>query len=356
MRRRPPAGGAVACLVAMGLAACSVAGPSGARITVTAEFSDVNALEHRATVEMNGVDVGVVSHIAVDGALARLTMSIKRSAHVPADVTPVIRQPSLLGPDVVELVVPAGAPAAGSLQTGTLQIGPLRAGAVLADAARPGRFQPDLETLVHSGTDLLGALGAEGTTALARVISEGAQGFGPEGGDLRAVLDDLGTVVSGYASRTRTIDTLLQHLDTFASNLGPSAQADAEAVTNLAATTAVLDRQKDRLIGLLRSLSAVSVQGSSLLHADLGLITTQLTGLESVTRGLADQQDALGRVLHYLNGHNLATSRGGDLNNDYLQVLGDFVVCGLPGGGEVATSPLDSCANVPQPSAARVAP
>jgi len=329
-----------ASLLAMALAACSGGGGGGhGRVTVTADFSDINALEHHATVEMNGINVGVVSHIAVDGVLAKLTMSIKKSSDVPADVTPEIRQPSLLGPDVVELVVPPNSTA-----------GPLQSGAVLADADNPAPLEPDLESLVQSGTDLLGTLGAEGTTALAQVISEGAQGFGPEGGDLRTVLDDLDTVVTGYSTRTQTIDTLLQNLDSFASTLGPNAEANAEALTNLANTTEVLDRQKDRLISLLSSLSAVSAQGASLLNADLGEITDQLTSLKTVTQALANQQTSLGQVLQYLNGHNLSTARFVDRDDDFLQVLNDFIVCGLPDGGEIPTSPLDSCSNVPQPA------
>ncbi|HEY2427941.1 MAG TPA: MlaD family protein [Acidimicrobiales bacterium] len=329
----------VAVLLAIPVAACSaVLGGGSGRITVTGDFSDVNALEHDASVVMNGVAVGYVKHMTVDGTEAKLTMLINKSADVPSNVTPVVGQQSLLGPDVVELLVPAGDRAA-----------PLQDHAVIADAAHPGRFQPDLETLVKSGNDLLGTLGAEGTTALAQVIAENAQGFGREGGDLRAVLDDLNVVVGGYATRTRTIDTLLGNLATFASTVGPAAQADAQALSNLANTTGVLDRQKDRLLDLLASLSSVSAQGSSLLEADLTQITDQLNSLNTVTKGVANQQAALGQVLKYLNGHNLSTSRGVDPADDFVQVLNDFIVCGLPGGGEVPTSPLNSCNNVPQP-------
>lgn len=321
----------------LGLAACSIPGISGGGggvLTVTGDFVDINALEHRATVEMNGVTVGVVSHIQVDGNLAKLTMSIKRSARVPADVVADIRRASLLGPDVVELTPPPNSTA------------PLLADhAVLASAANPGKFLPDFESLVHAGNDLLGTLGAEGTSALARVVAEGAKGFGPEGGDLRIVLDSLDTVMAGYATRTQTITTLLQNLDRFASTLAPNAQANGEALSNLARTTEVLDRQKDRLVSLLGSLSAVSLQGSQLLDADLGQITDQLNSLRSVTQALANQQASLGQVVTFLNGHNLATSRGVSHPNDYTQVLNDFVVCGLPGhaGGDKPGDPLNSC-------------
>ena len=331
-----PARALVAAGLALTLAACS-AGLSGGghdTITVTGDFVDVNALEHRATVEMNGVNVGVVAHIQVDGSLAKLTMHLRKSADVPADVVADIRRASLLGPDVVELTPPPGSTAP-----------PIADHAVLADAAHPGKFTPDFESLVKAGNDLLGTLGAEGTSALARVVAEGAKGFGPEGGDLRVVLDSLNTVVSGYATRTQTITTLLRSLDQFSSTLSPNAQANAEALSNLARTTEVLDRQKDRLVSLLAALSNVSTQASALLEADLGQITDQLSSLRSVTQALANQQASLANVVIYLNGHNLATSRGVSHPNDYTQVLNDFVVCGLPGhaGGDVPGSKLNSC-------------
>ena len=323
--------------LATGLAACAVPGTGGSgRITATAYFSDVNALEHHATVEMNGVGVGIVSHIAVAGSLAKLTLSIRKSADVPAGVTAVVRAPTLLGAEVVELRVPAK------------PSGVLPDGAVIADAAHPAVFEPDLESLVKSGNSLLDTFAVRGgTTALAQIISEGAQGFGPESGDLRAVLDDLDTVVTGYAGQTQTIDTLLNNLSTFASGLGPDAEANAQALTNLANTTEVLDRQKDRLVQLLASLNSVSTQGSQLLNADLTEITDQLSALNTVTKGVANQQVALGKVLQFLNGHNESTARGVDHNDDFIQVLNDFIICGLgQAGGEIPGSPVSSCSAV----------
>jgi len=328
--------GALMLAMAVAVAACSVPGAGGGnRITAIAYFSDINSLEHHATVEMNGVGVGRVSHIDVTGSLAKLTLSITKSSDVPADVTPEVRTPTLLGAEVVELLVPPHA------------TGLLANGAVIADQAHPGQFEPDLESLVGAGNGLLDNFVAQdGTSALAQIISEQAQGFGPEGGDLRAVLDDLDTVVTGYAGQTTTVDTLLNNLATFASGIGPDAEANAEALTNLADTTEVLDRQKDRLVNLLAALSTVSEQGSELLNADLGEITDQLTALNTVTAGVANQQAALGRVVQFLNGHNLSTSRGVDHNDDFIQVLNDFIICGLAGGGEIPSSPVSSCSNV----------
>jgi phospholipid/cholesterol/gamma-HCH transport system substrate-binding protein len=335
-RSRVASAALAATLAATSLAACAIPGTGGAgHVTAIAYFSDVNALEHHATVEMNGVGVGIVSHIGVSGSLAKLTLSIRKNADVPAGVTAVVRTPTLLGAEVVELQVPPH------------PSGLLVSGAVIADQAHPGVFEPDLESLVKSGNGLLNTFVAQGgTSALAQVVSEGAQGFGPESGDLRAVLDNLDTVVTSYAGQTQTIDTLLGNLSKFASGVGPDAQANAQALSNLAATTEVLDRQKDRLLQLLAALSTLSSQGSQLLNADLSEITDQLTTLSSLTKGVANQQAALGKVLQFLNGHNLSTSRGVDHNDDFVQVLNDFIICGLPGGGEIVGNPVSSCSAV----------
>jgi phospholipid/cholesterol/gamma-HCH transport system substrate-binding protein len=303
-------------------------------MSASAEFADVGALAPRATVEMAGVNIGYVSRVSVDGAQARVTLRFPRSAHVPANVVAQVRRAAVLGPQLIELIVPtahSGQPV------------PL-----LADNQRIATtvVRPDLEDLVRSGTDLIGALS---TSELARVLQAGAQGFGGRGAQLHQAIDDLDVILAGYASRTQEITKLLGDIDTLTSSIGPAAQADAEALGNLARATAVLDDQRQRLVDLLSSLDRASQQGIALLSTELPQIADQLVMLRSTTQALANQQVALGRLLVYLQGHNATLSEA--TVNNFVQVLNDFVICGVPGGGEDKTSPLNSCTNVPAPPA-----
>jgi len=311
-----------------GTVSCSLGGSSRS-MDATAEFSDVGSLAHNATVEMAGVNIGTVTHISVDGAVARLTMRFPISARVPAGVVAQVRRAAILGPQLIELVIPPGTPPE-----------PL-----LANHARitTTDVRPDLEDLVKSGQDLIGALD---TTELAKLVQESAQGFGGEGARLRQTIDDLNVVLAGYASRDQVIVSLIQDLDRFASSTGPAAQANAEALSNLARAAAVLDDQRIRLTNLLSALDTVSLQGVAFLSTQLPQIADQLLALRTTTQALANQQAALGNILTYLKGHNAATSLA--TVNGFIQVLNDFVICGLPNhqGGDNPSSPLNACTAV----------
>jgi phospholipid/cholesterol/gamma-HCH transport system substrate-binding protein len=317
---------AVLCgVIAAGLSACGGGGPG--MMTASAEFTDISSMAHHATVEMAGVSIGYVSHIAVDGAHARLTLRFPRSARVPASVVAQVRRAAVLGPEVVELVIPTGA-----------SLLPLLADKATITATE---VRPDLEDLIKTGSDLLGAVDA---SQLAELLQEGATGVAGRGAELHQLIDNLDTVLTGYASRTAQVTALVKDLDTFASTVGPAAQADAEALTNLAQTTAELDQQRVRLTNLLAALNSLSVQGVELLATQLPQIGDQLVALQSLTQALAKQDAALGAVLTYFKGHNASTKEASVDN--FLQVLNDFIICGVPGGGEDPTSPLNACTKV----------
>ncbi len=320
-----------AALMSPVLSACAGGAPM---MTATAEFSDVGSLASNATVEMAGVSIGHVTHIRVDGAKAKLTLRFPKSAGVPAGVIAQVRRGAILGPQLIELLIPAGVPPE-----------PLLADNATISATT---VRPDLEDLIKSGTDLIGALS---TSQLAQLLQEGARGFGGEGGTLHQVIDNLDVVLTGYASRTAAITSIVNDLNTLSSSLGPAAEADAQAIANLARAATILDSQRLRLTNLLSALDSVSQQGVALLSTQLPQIADQLLALRDVTQAVASQQHALGVILQYLEGHNAAT--GNATVNNFIQVLNDFIICGLgQAGGEVPTSPLNSCTNVPSPAAA----
>lgn len=310
-------------VLAMLAAGCSL-GTAPPTESVSALFPDAAGLVSGAPVQVSGVNVGRVTGLSLAGSRARVTMSIPVAARVPADVTAEIRDTTLLGEQVVDLVPGTTSPGA-----------PL-----LADGATVARTEvvPGIEDLVQAGANVVGAVSAN---QLALLIHEGAQGLGGQGPDLHALLANLDTVVSGYASRTRAISSIVGGVDRLTATLAPDAQANAQAVTNLARTTQVLQDQSGRLLDLLGRLRDLSVQGSSILTAYLPQIDRQLAALRSVTQAVANRQQDLGRLLHYLPLHDRATV--GAVRDDFLQLVNDFIVCGIPGGGEQPGSPLNSC-------------
>ena len=50
--------------------------------------------------------------------------------------------------------------------------------------------------------------------------------------------------------------------------------------------------------------------------------------------------------------HQVSVGAGGvDHNDDFVQVLNDFIVCGLPGSGENPSDPVNTCGPVSQGAA-----
>ncbi|MHB1488437.1 MAG: MCE family protein [Acidimicrobiales bacterium] len=321
-----PLGGLV---MALSLSGCLFGG--GPTISASAVFSDINGLATNAPVEMADVKVGHVSSFRVTGSQARVYLTIDKKAQVPAQVEADISRTSLLGEVFVDLVP----------KTTEAKSTPLANGAVITNT----RVVPGLEQLVKAGTNLVGALSAN---QLADLINEGAQAFGGKGPELHQLLDYLNTVVAGYNAHTAQITSLVNSLNTLSSSLAPNAQANAQALTNLSHSVKVLNDQSTRLANLLGSLSSLSVQGSSILSAYFPEISNQLNGLRSVTSALAQSQSDLGNLLTYLPIHNTVLPTG--IADNFIQILNDFIVCGMPGGGEIPTSPLDSCHYVPQNS------
>ena len=327
MRRWPRSVGRVlgglgaATLLGAGLAACTGSGPG--TITASAVFSDVNQLANGAQVEMADVPVGQVTSITLDGIRAKVTMAINPRAHVPGDVTAVLDQTSVLGENFVNLEPPKHGSAA-----------------LLADGATIAHTSvaPQAEQLVGAGANLFQAIP---TGDLAAVIDAGGQGFAGQAAALRQLLNDLSMVAAGYAGQTGQITSLIDNLAQLGSGLAPSAQQDAQAISNLAQTTAVLAQESGRFTQLLQSLDGLSIQGRSILETYFPQITDQLTALASTSQELAQHQQDLAGLLKYLPVHNHTASTV--TVDNYLQVLNNIIVCGIPGGGGNDSSPAATC-------------
>lgn len=328
-RRLAGAGLALAAMaLPLGLAGCGGGGSSGT-ITASAVFSDVSDLVAGAPVQYANITVGSVKSITLQGDRAEVLLTIDKSADVPADVTAQLRQTTILGEHYVSLVGPTQATGA-----------PTTHAAMLADGARitHTEFVPGIQQLVQSGAEVFGAVNA---AQLAQIIDNGAQGFGGQSNALKQLIGDFNTVLAGYATRSSEIQSVIDNLNQFNGTLAPNAQADAQAVSNLAQTTTVLAQESDQFVQLLQSLNDLAVQGHSLLDSGLKQSEDQINALAAVADQLAQHQKDLATVLEELPGHNIALA---DVTvNNYAQILEDIIVCGVPGGGEGNTA--DSTCN-----------
>jgi len=324
-RLRSLAAAGIALAVLAGLTAgCSYGDDE--RIEVSTTFPDVADLVTDAPVQMSDVRIGSVTSIelAPDGRRAEVHLAFDTDVEVPARVQARLRRTSALGEKFVELrplTDDADAPR-------------LADGDVIAEAV----VVPDVEDLVASGTELFTSISA---SQLAVIIEESANSVEGRAPDLDRLLDRLETVTAGYAARTSTITGLIADIDHLAAELSPSAEAHAEALSNLAETTRILDETSADFLETVRSLTRLAREGEDILRTHYDRISLGLRGLRSATRAVATEQAALGRVLQLLPQHNQQLPRG--IADDHVQLIADIVLCGIPGGGEVDGSRLNDC-------------
>jgi phospholipid/cholesterol/gamma-HCH transport system substrate-binding protein len=313
-------------VLAASLVACSGGDHT---MTATAVFDDVADMANGALVQMADVKIGEVTSIKLVGDRAQVRMSFDETARVPQAVTARVRRTSVIGEKFIEL----------RPDTKDQDAPLLRDGATITKT----EVVPDLEQLVSSGTEVFTALSA---SELGALIDENAKGFGGKGPTLARLVDDLDRIMAGFRTRTDTVSRLVDAMDELASDLGPSSKANAEALANLATTTQILNEQRQALVNLLISLRDLAIQGRSILEQHRTQVGEQLVALRAVTQAIADRQRDLGLLLANLPIHNVALHSA--VVEDFVQVLNDFVICGLPNGGEVPDSPLNSCTYVPQ--------
>ena len=316
----------VAVALIAGSAGCLTGGGSSTKITANAVFSDAQDLVPGAQVQMADVPIGQVTAIALDGSSAKVTMSIDKSARVPADATAALDQTTILGEHFVQLRVPAGHRSSHQVL--------LANGAAIAHTT----VIPNVERFISAGAQVFGSVS---TNDLAQIIAAGGQGFDGQAASLRQLLNSLSAVTAGYASHSSDIQTVITSLDQLGSTLAPSSSADAQAVSNLSQTVSILAQQSGRFTDLLQALNSVSSQGRSLLETYFPQINDQLTALGAVANQLGShQQDLLG-LLRDLPLHNTTLPK--DVVNNFVQVLDDLIVCGIPGGGADPSSPAATC-------------
>jgi phospholipid/cholesterol/gamma-HCH transport system substrate-binding protein len=312
----------------IGLAGCG-GGGAPAR-TATAYFTDANEIAVGAQVQLANIPVGHITSVALAGNRAKVTMVLNADVKVPVDVVAALSRTTILGERFIELEAPPhnSASTAGEAR--------LPDGGTIAKTI----VLPDVEQLIGAGAQVFGAVSA---TALSQIIAAGGAGFSGQAASLRTLLNGLSAVTSGYAQHTADIQTTINSLNQLSTSLAGSSQANAQALTNLSQTVAILAQQSSRFNDLLLALNNVSVQGRSLLESYFPQITDQLHAVAAVAAQLAAHQQDLAGLLTELPNHN--ASLAAVVRANYVQIFENLIVCGLPTavqGG--TTTPAFTCA------------
>lgn len=275
-------------LVAVLVLAPALTGCGGPKsITVTAKFDDVGDLVKGHSVQMADVRVGRITGIKLtDDFKAKVTMSVRESAHVPRSSTAYLRTTSLLGEKFIELRPNDSAHP--------------DQGPYLKDGDRVTKTgeAPEIEFFAEQAISVLGAVTGDD---LATLVDTGAKGFGGRGQELKSLISDLSTISATLASRTGEITSIIDNLDRATSTLAGGKDDVSQLLTNLATTTKILSDNRDRAVTALQQLSRLAAVQNDLLSRYSADMDRQLKQIDAIIGVAASQTGEVGNVVDWLD-------------------------------------------------------
>ncbi len=288
-------------------------------VEVTATYDEVGDLVERGHVRFGDVPVGSIAGIELaEDHRAEVTLHLDADQRLPQRAVAVLRMTSLLGERYVDLVPD-----------------PEEGGAVVDGAQLPSDFEQDIELVVESGSELLGALSVD---RVARVIEVGHRTFDGRGDRVGELLDELGDY-AGHLERER--DQLADFLDAserLAATAAPDAQLHAAALEDLADLTEVLAEEEQRLVGALDELSGTAEVGARIVADNRQSLDDLLARVSRTAAELLRIDGALENLLLWLPRHNLAVPGG--VVSEHVQVINDFTLCGI---NDEPDNPANAC-------------
>jgi phospholipid/cholesterol/gamma-HCH transport system substrate-binding protein len=276
----------------------------GGAMKLTATFDDVGDLVKGHSVQVADVRVGHITGIKLtDDFKAKVSMSIRRSAHVPKAVTAYLRTTSLLGEKFIEL-----------RPDDTLHPdrGPyLQSGDVLK---RTGEA-PEIEFVAEQAITVLGAVTADDVATL---IDTGAAGFGGRGAELKSLIGDLASISHTLASRTGEITTIIDNLDRTTATLAAGKDDVATLLTHLADTTKVLADNRQKAVTALSQLSRLAAVNNEVLTKYSADIDRQIKQVDGILASAVGATGELGSLVDWLNKFNANVPKV--IPDDFTQV------------------------------------
>ena len=288
-------------------------------IELTATYDEVGDLVERGHVRFGDVPVGTVADIRLNDAHeAEVTLRLDADARLPERAVAVLRMTAVLGERYVDLVPdPDG-------------------GVEVVDGAElPSHFEKDIELVVESGSDLLGALSV---SEVARTIEVGHRTFDGRGERFGELLDELGDYAGHLEQEQEELAAFIDAAERLAATAAPDAELHAAALEDFADLTELLGDEEERLIGALDELAGTADVGARIVRDNRQSLDDLLQRLGRVSAEALRIDQALENLLLWLPRHNLAVPGG--VISEHVQVINDFTICGV---NDEPDNPANSC-------------
>lgn len=241
-------------------------------ITMTVYLQNAANLVPNSEVKYRELTIGSVRRIVFDRGDAKLTVGVERSADLPADLTARVAQKSLLGAEYLELSSSAG-PSAPRLTTGQV-----------LHLDRTGRY-PETEEVLAGAAMLLNGGGLPQVRVITHELNQALDG---RQADVRTLISRLVTFTRTLDQQKSAILDAIGQTDRLAHSIAVHDGTVERALTELPKGVETLDRERQKLVTTLSSLSDFGAIAHRVVSESEGNLTTTLNNLRPVTKALVD--------------------------------------------------------------------
>ncbi len=311
-------------------------GAGGETYELTAVFTDALNLPAKAKVKLDGVDIGRVESMEVDGDNARVKLAILEEYDLPTDSKFKLRQTSALGEVYVAVMAPE--PTGETWVPGST-IGPEHTGQA-----------PGVEDALASLSLLTNGGGIAQVTTIVRESQAALSG---NAGNVDALLDQVSLVLATLDGRSKAIGTILERSASITRRVRNRDRTIDAALRDLPPAIKILNGQTDELVALLESFDRLSKAA----HRVVSTVQSDVLGLLRTLGPTLDGFAALDKDIHRVFGDMIrfydivVQVLPNEAAAGYLEVTGilpDGSPSGLPDGSEPpAIGPLPGLPGLP---------
>jgi phospholipid/cholesterol/gamma-HCH transport system substrate-binding protein len=267
--------------------------PGSDQKTIVADFPRTVSLYEGSDVKILGVKVGKVESVVPEGTKVRVKLTYDSKYKVPADAKAAVISPSVVGDRFVQLT-PA-----------------YKGGEAMADKAHLGVDRTatplELDEIFRSLNDLNIALGpdgankadASGTGPLTRLLDSTARNFGGQGVQFNKTLKDLGAFTKTLSDNKDELFGTLSQVEKFTNTLSKNDSTVRDFNDSLASGANLLAGERQDLAAVLRNLSVAMTQVRSFVKENRASLTSNISGLNKISKTLVKQRAALDKTLQY---------------------------------------------------------
>lgn len=302
----PFVAGGAALLLVIGLVALIVT-RGGSTRTVQAKFATAPGLFKGNHVDVLGVAVGSIVSVQPSDGYAMVTMKIKSTVKLPANVGAVIMAPEVVADRFVQLTPPYS-------------------GGSTWDAGQPipmnrTAVPESVDSVIGTLTNLAAGLGPNGANAngaLTSLLANFANQLKGNGGDIKTAITNFSQAVHSVAADSPQLKDLLNNLGTLSQALANNSDTYQAFTTNLASVSTYLANDGSNIASALSNLQQFFANLNTFVTENQGTLHTSLTNLDQFAQALTYQQDQLAKVF--------------DLSPLALQNLNNAIDLNAPGG------------------------